>query len=47
MPMVFGGFTTSDNSFIITGGSFLRIKEWGDLHSTLAPSCFALPMTMK
>ncbi len=47
MPMVFGGLTISHNSFIIMGGSFLRIKEWGDLHSTWAPSCFALPMTMK
>ncbi len=46
MPMVLGGFTTSHNSFIIMGGSFLRIKEWGDLHSNWAPSCFALPMTM-
>ncbi len=47
MPMVVEGFTTSHNSFIIMGGSFLRIKEWGGLHSTWAPSCFAQPMTMK
>jgi hypothetical protein len=38
--MVFGGFTTSHNSFIIMGGSFLRKKKGGEPSFNLGSKLF-------